>query len=548
MEEEDPPGPSGGGPTPPPPPPPGPDLFEALFAALKAGHVAPPPGDLDRPLGGGRFRPGAGGLLPEELLLRRAPAYLRRRRDRLHHRGRRGRELQRDLEALRTGRRAAAVGRLDRRRADVAAGVADRLRGLFLEEKALLGGLRDHAEGQLWEMASILRKAANEVEKCKLLSHVRNHEWTRLAAFEYQQRLVVMRWQMALLRLEADLNHAVSFEDFPEACAAARTRLGPAGGQVCHAFRIKYRRPAWGARAGADDGAASGRDFCRGPDLKPGKAGAKARAAASGWAHAEVGHRELVAALTSGLCGDGRIPERFRIELASPNHKLLPLFPGEMVLSSKVLAWLRPSHATLVQSHIYFCVEERLHKTGSTRCPGTGADYAGFAAYARSPAVGRALENLGSPACRVEGMSHGRHRWSTLETVKLFHDHQGTLDVMEAAVLLPTGQTDAQGRPACEGTVLHFAPATVAHLLETQAAVPVLTQSEVSDELLNIYCADGFHPGGLTGLFVPEQHEPRPAGEDEDVRGALAPLGAPGIVLSSKVLAWLRPSHATGRR
>ena len=69
-----------------------------------------------------------------------------------------------------------------------------------------------------------------------------------------------------------------------------------------------------------------------------------------------------------------------------------------------------------------------------------------------------------------------------------------------------------------------------------------------SDELLNIYCADGFHPGGLTGLFVPEQHEPRPAGEDEDVRGALAPLGAPGIVLSSKVLAWLRPSHAKGRR
>ena len=68
-----------------------------------------------------------------------------------------------------------------------------------------------------------------------------------------------------------------------------------------------------------------------------------------------------MAAPTSGLCGDGRIPERFRIELASPNHKLLPLFPGEMVLSSKVLAWLRPSHATLVQSHIYFCVEERLH-------------------------------------------------------------------------------------------------------------------------------------------------------------------------------------------
>lgn len=148
MEEEgDPPGTSGGGTPPPPPPPPGPDLFEALFAALKAGHVAPPPGDLDRPLGGGRFRPGAGGLLPEELLLRRAPAYLQRRRDRLHHRGRRGRELQRDLEALRAGRRAAAVGRLDRRRADVAAGVADRLRGLFLEEKALLGGLRDHAEG-----------------------------------------------------------------------------------------------------------------------------------------------------------------------------------------------------------------------------------------------------------------------------------------------------------------------------------------------------------------------------------------------------------------
>ena len=93
-------------------------------------------------------------------------------------------------------------------------------------------------------MGSILRKAANGVEKCKLLSPVRNQTElrTRLAAFEYQRRLVAMRWRMALLRPEADRNHAASFEDVPEACAAARTRPGPAGGQVCHAFRMECLR------------------------------------------------------------------------------------------------------------------------------------------------------------------------------------------------------------------------------------------------------------------------------------------------------------------
>ena len=390
--------------------------------------------------------------------------------------------------------------------------VHGRLSRLLGEQGALLEALRERGEFGVRELERRLRETAHDVRKGQRL--LGTLEAGRRGAGEglERRRMLLLELRTALLRVQYDLHHAARFEAFlqaPPGAAAELLRGTPAEGQhILQVFRVCYRTLEGGRYTSVE------------PEELLGES-----AGADGRGDGEAGSFRAVAwvseTLPGGERGFGDFMEALRhgVKLEVPNDLMqkisgkaagtqtLPLYPGNMLLTANAIAWLRPARSALRDAKVFYCVEERLSRVAAP------AEFASFSEHARSPDVQAALGILDGG---VTLPTRGRPRGSVVEGhVRLGHSLRG------------------------RAVALHFAPATVANLLETRAAVGLLTASDVAAELCSVYFSDGLRPACLGGLYVLEDaptaatsngEEPDEAARGNEVgAGSTDPLAQCGV-------------------
>ena len=450
----------------------------ALFQELRRGGV-PPPRNRRAPGAPGAGQAAGGqrgarptGLWREELLLRGAGAYVGARAamvaaERESAAGARADDLRQRLAAAE-----AEAAELRARRAGFSGRVRARAARLFHEQGVLLAGLGAAGERRAQGLERDLSEAAREVQKGERLLREQGAGRRCAGAGLERRRLLLLRLRTALLRVQYDLHHAARFEAFLHLVPVDTVRellrgTRAEGHHVLQVFRVCYRALEGGQYMAVEADELT----CGGGGSPP----------AGEWVAETLrdgtgGFSDFMEALRHGVQSEvpGGLMEKIAAKAAGTRK--LPLYPGGMLLTAHAVAWRRPARSVLLDAKVFFCVEERLSRVAAPE------EYARFADYASSPDVRAALDLLqregpAGLALPTRGRPHG--------------------SVIEGVVHLGHG---LRGRPIA----LHFAPASVSNLLETQAAAGLLTESDFAAELCGVYFSAGLRPACLGALFVLE--------------------------------------------
>jgi len=369
-----------------------------------------------------------------------------------------------------------------------------RLSRLMGEQGGLMEALHERGELGVRGLERQLRETTHDVRKGQRL--LRTLEAGRRGAGEglERRRMLLLKLRTALLRVQYDLHHAARFEAFlqaPPGAAAELLRRTPAEGQhVLQVFRVCYRTLEGGRYTAVEPEELLGESS--GEDSRGGGGAESFRADA--WVSetlpdGERGFGDFMEALRHGVKLEVPNDLMQKISGKAAGTRTLPLYPGNMLLTANAIAWLRPARSALMDAKVFYCVEERLSRVAAPE------EFASFSEHARSPDVQAALGILDRG---VALPTRGRPRGSVVEGhVRLGHSLRG------------------------RAVALHFAPATVANLLETRAAVGLLTASDVAAELCSVYFSDGLRPACLGGLYVLEDTPTAAASSTEELDEAI---------------------------
>ena len=451
----------------------------ALFGELRRGGAPGAPRNRRAPgapgaeeAAGGRRGARPAGLWREELLVRGAGAYVGARAAMVAAERELAAGARADDSRQRLAAAEAEAAELRARRAGFSGRVRARAARLFQDQEVLLEGVGAAGQRRAQGLERGLREAAREVRKGESLLREQGTGRRGAGAGLERRRLLLLGLRTALLRVQYDLKHAARFEAFlhlaPPGAVRELLRGTRAEGQhVLQVFRVCYRALEGGRYTAveADELACGG-----GGSFSAGDWVAETLRDGPG------SFSDFMEALRHGVQGEVPGGLMDKIAAKAAGTRKLPLYPGGMLLTSHAVAWRRPARSALLDSKAFFCVEERLSRVAAPE------EYARFAEYAHSPDVRAALDLLkregpSGLALATRGRPHG--------------------SVIEGLVHLGHG---LRGRPIA----LHFAPASVSNLLETQAAAGLLTESDIAAELCSVYFSSGLRPACLGALFVLE--------------------------------------------